>query len=176
MLAVACLLAPAAGQAEDARLLDIGLRAGFSGKSLIGDQTQQSFEQYDVFASFALPWERYSASGWGLGTRFLASAGAVRAAGRDEFVTTFVPGIALGDKEGRISFESGFGIGLFSGYKFGPQDMGGPFQFVLDIGVRAALFRGVKVGYWFHHVSDALIYGPDKHGYDLHMVEIGYRF
>ena len=176
MLAVVCLLIPAAGRAEDARLLDIGVRAGFSGNSLIGEQTRQNFQQYDVFAIFALPWERYSESGWGGGTRFLASAGAVRAAGRDELVTTLMPGIALGDKEGRVSFEAGGGIALFSGYKFGNQNMGGPFQFVWDIGVRTALYRSLRVGYWFQHVSDAAIYGEDSRGYDLHMVEIGYRF
>jgi len=176
MLAVVCLLVPAVGSAEDARLLDIGVRAGFSGNSLIGEQTRQNFQQYDVFASFALPWERYSESGWGVGTRFLASAGAVRAAGRDEFVTTLVPGIALGDKAGRVSFEMGGGIALFSGYKFGNQNLGGPFQFVWDLGVRTALYQDLRVGFWFQHVSDATIYGGDGRGYDLHMVEIGYRF
>ncbi len=176
MLVVVCLLVPAEGRAKDVRLLDIGVRAGFSGTDLIGEKTLQNFQQYDVFVSIALPWERYSESGWGVRTRLLASAGAVRAAGRDEFVTTLVPGIALGDKAGRVSFELGGGIALFSGYKFGNQNLGGPFQFVWDISVRTALYRGLRVGYWFQHVSDATIYGSDSRGYDLNIVEIGYRF
>jgi hypothetical protein len=176
ILGAVCLLVPAVGRAEDVHLLDIGVRAGFSGNGTLIEQTTEKFQQYDAFAIFALPWERYSESGWGARMRLLASAGALRAAGRDEFVTTLVPGIALGDKEGRISFELGGGMELLSGYKFGSQNLGGPLMWVWDTSIRTTLYRGLKAGYWLHHVSDATMYGGDTRGYDLHMFEIGYRF
>lgn len=176
MLAVAWLLIPAPGHAEDSRLPEFGLRAGFSGFDLIGEQTPQYFQQYDAYVRFRLPWERYSESGWGIGTRLLASAGIVRAGGEDEFITTLVPSIVLGDKEERIAFQAGGGIGLLSDYKFGTQNLGGPFQFVWDIGIRLRIYRGLRVGYNFQHVSDATIYGSGSRGYDVNMVEIGYRF
>ena len=182
LIAVAWLLVPTAGHAEDASLPEflrhpeVGLRAGFSGLDLIGAETEQNFQQYDAFVRFDLPWERYSESGWGFGTRFLVSAGVVRAAGEDEFITTLVPRIVLGDKKERISLEAGGGIALLSDYKFGSQNLGGPFQFVWDIGLRLGLYKGLRLGYNFQHISDATIYGNGSRGYDVNMVEIGYRF
>jgi hypothetical protein len=176
IFAAAWLIFPATGHAEEKRLPEVGLRAGFSGLDLIGAQTEKYFQQYDAFVRFDLPWERYSESGWGYGTRFLVSAGVVSAAGDKEFVTTLVPRIVLGDKEERISLEAGGGIALLSGYKFGSQDLGGPFQFVWDIGLRLKIYRGLRLGYNFQHISDATIYGNGSRGYDINMVEIGYRF
>ena len=172
---VLCLL-PALSFAEEAHLLAIGLRAGISGKSVLGEEHLEHFQQYDVMANFALPWGWYSESGWGIGTRFLASAGALRSAGDTEFISTFVPGIAFGDKRGRISLEIGFGGALLSHYKFANQNLGGPFQFVWDTALRLGLSKHFGVGYCFQHISDATIYGSDSLGFDLHMVELAYRF
>jgi lipid A 3-O-deacylase PagL len=172
---VICLL-PALSFAEDIRLLSIGLRAGFSGASVLGKEHLEHFQQYDVMANFALPWGWYSESGWGIGTRFMSTVGALRAAGDTAFITTFVPGIALGDKRGRISLEIGGGGALLSQHKFGAQDMGGPFQFAWDTALRLGLTEHFGMGYCFQHISDATIYGSNGRGYDLHMVEIAYRF
>jgi hypothetical protein len=174
-IAVLCVV-PSIGFAGEIRLLALGLRAGFSGSSLIGEEHHQHFQQYDVAANFALPWSWYSQSGWGVGTRFLASAGALRSAGDTAFITTFVPGIALGDARGRVSLEIGGGGALLSQYRFARQDMGGPFQFVWDTALRLGLTRNLGVGYCFQHLSDATIYGSDSRGFDLHMVEVFYRF
>ncbi|MBI5854560.1 MAG: acyloxyacyl hydrolase [Nitrospirae bacterium] len=89
---------------------------------------------------------------------------------------TFVPGIAFGPKDGRISLEVGGGIALLNEYKFGNQNLGGPFQFVWDIGVRGGVVRNIGAGYWFQHISDATIYGSQSRGFDLHMVELSYRY
>jgi len=179
-LAMGCLalvtLAPGLAQAEDTRLLAVGVRAGFSGSTPLGKQSAQYFQQYDAIAYLALPWEWYSHSGWGIGTRFLVSAGAVESEGDTGFISTFVPGISLGTKEGRISLESGAGVALLSETKFGKQDFGGPFQFVWTVGARVALFGPLGAGYWYQHISDATIYGSQSRGLDLHMVEISYRY
>jgi hypothetical protein len=176
VIVITCTLLPSPTFADDIRLLAIGLRAGFSGSSVLGEEHLEDFQQYDVMANFALPWAWYSESGWGIGTRFLASAGALRSVGDTAFISTFVPGIALGDKRGRISLEIGGGAALLSQYKFGSQSMGGPFQFVWDTALRLGLSERFGVGYCFQHISDAMIYGSNGRGFDLHMVEIAYRF
>ena len=175
-IAAFCLFAPSASWAEDVRLLSVGLRYGFTAGSPIGDEQQYHFQQYDAMGIFGLPWEWYSQSGWGVGTRFQVSAGAVRAAGETGFIGTLVPGISLGTKNGRISLDAGGGVALLSRYKFGTQDLGGPFQFVGNIGIRGAVCRNLVVGYWFQHISDATIYGSDSRGYDLHLIELSHRF
>lgn len=170
------LFAPWPSYAGDTSLFTVGIRAGQKGVSFLGEETQNHFTQYDAMAIFGLPWESYSESGWGIGTRLLVSAGAVRAAGDTGFIGTLVPGIALGDKSGRISLETGFGFALLSDYKFANQNLGGPFQFVWNMAVRAVVYRGVGVGFWYQHISDATIYGSDSKGFNLHMVEISYKY
>ena len=162
--------------AEEARLLAIGLRTGFSGNSLIGEEHLEHFQLYDVMASFALPWSWYSESGWGVGTRLLASAGALRSSGDTAFIGTLVPGIAFGDKRGRISLEIGGGAALLSQYEFANQNLGGPLQLVWDTALRLGLSKDFGVGYCFQHISDATVYGSNSRGFDLHMIELFYRF
>jgi len=169
-------LAPALGHSEDTRLLSVGVRAGFTGDAPIGEQGGPYFRQYDAVAYLALPWESYSDSGWGIGTRFLISAGALDAADETGFISTFVPGISLGRKDGLISLEAGGGIALLSETKFGTQDFGGPFQFVWNLGARIALYGPLGAGYWYQHISDATIYGSSSRGLDLHLVELSYRY
>lgn len=168
--------------AEEFRLLDgshlisVGLRAGFAWSSPIGKETPQPFQQYDVAAMFRLPWERYSESGWGIGTRFLASAGALKAAGDTGFISTLVPGIALGREDGKLNLVLGGGFAVLSDYRFGTQDLGGPFQLTVLMGLNAVVYRDIGIGYWFQHISDGTIYGGGSRGFDLHMFELTYHY
>jgi hypothetical protein len=173
---VLCMFAPWPSYAGDTSLLSVGIRGGQSGNSFLGEEAQNRFRQYDAMAIFGLPWEWYHESGWGIGTRLLVSAGAVKAAGDTGFIATLVPGIAFGDKNGRFSLETGGGFAVLSDYKFANQDLGGPFQFVWTIAARAVIYRGVGVGLWFQHISDAYVYGTDSRGFDLHMIELSYKF
>lgn len=173
---VLCFLAPSPSLGEDSKLLAVGVRGGTSGLSLIGAEEIEHFREYDAFAMFRLPWQWYSESGWGIGTRFLVSAGALTAAGETGFLGTAMPVIELGPKSGRFSLGLGGGGGLLSDYTFGNQNLGGTFQFVWNVSLRMAVYRGLGLGYWFQHMSDATIYGEGSRGVDLHMLEISYRF
>jgi len=170
------LLAPWPSQAEEIRLNSIGVRGGPTGGSPIGDLETQYFKEYDVMANWSLPWRWYSESGWGLGTRLMGSVGALTASGDSAFVTTLVPGIVFEKKDGWLSLEVGGGGALLSQHQFAHQNVGGTFQLVWDAAVRAQVYGGIGVGYWFHHMSDAGLYGRDAHGADFHMVEASYRF
>ena len=173
---VGCLLLSSLSQAEEIRLNSIGIRGGVSGSSPIGKKETQYFQGYDLMGNWSMPWEWYSASGWGVGTRVMGSVGALTASGGTSFVTTLVPGFVFGKKDGWLSLEVGGGGALLSQHHFANQDMGGAFQFVWDTSLRAKVYGGLGVGYWFHHMSDAGLYGRDAHGVDLHMFEVSYRF
>ncbi|MCS6294411.1 MAG: acyloxyacyl hydrolase [Nitrospira sp.] len=170
------LVIPPLIQAEEIHLESIGLRGGVSGSSPIGKKETQYFKEYDLMANWSLPWGWYSESGWGLGTRLMGSVGALEASEDTAFIATIVPGVVFGKKDGWISLEVGGGFALLSQHHFANQDMGGAFQFVWDTALRAKVYRGIGVGYWFHHLSDATLYGNDGRGFDLHMIELSYRF
>ncbi len=75
---VVCAFAPWPSQAEEASSLSIGVRARVGGERVLGQEQPEAFHQYDVFANIRLPLEHYYASGWGVGTRLLASAGVLQ--------------------------------------------------------------------------------------------------
>lgn len=185
-LALGCLvlgfLAPSPGSAEGVRLFDdvslysVSVRGGFSGHSPIGKIELEDFQQYDILAMARLPWEWYSESGWGVGTRWGLSAGAVRAAGDTAFITTFFPGFSFGKKDGRFSLDAGGGFALLSQHRFGTQDLGGAFQFTWNLALRAQVYGPIGLGYCFQHLSDATMYGDNGRGVDQHLFELTYRF
>ncbi len=177
MVGLALFLAtPRLIQAEEIHLESIGLRGGASGSSPIGKKETQFFKEYDLMANWSLPWGWYSESGWGVGTRLMGSVGALGASDDTAFIATMVPGVVLGKKDGWLSLEVGAGVALLSMHHFANQDMGGAFQVVGDIALRAKVYQGIGVGYWFHHLSDATLYGDKGRGFDLHMIELSYRF
>lgn len=173
---VLCLLVPWPSRAEDLRLLSIGMRARVSGATVLGDVPPEDFYEYDAVASVGLPWERYSESGWGAGTRLMVGAGALRGAGETALVVSLIPVLAIGSQDGRFTFDMGIGAALFSEHHFGTQDFGGPLQFALTVGLGVPLYERLGMGYRFLHYSDAGIYGPHTTGADLHMIEFTYRF
>ncbi|TKB72037.1 MAG: acyloxyacyl hydrolase [Nitrospira sp.] len=170
------LLASLPVQAEEVRLNSIGVRGGPTGGSPIGDLETQYFKEYDLMANWLLPWGWYSESGWGVGSRLMGSVGAMTASGDTAFVSTVLPGIVLGKKDGWLSLEFGAGGAILSQQHFAHQNVGGLFQLVADMAIRAKVYGGLGVGYWFHHMSDAGLYGEDAHGTDFHMIEVSYRF
>lgn len=92
----------------------IGIRGGVTGSSPIGEKQEEYFHQYDLMANWSLPWGWYSESGWGVGTRLMGSVGAVTASGDAVFVSTVLPGIVLGKKDGWLSLEFGAGGAIIS--------------------------------------------------------------
>jgi hypothetical protein len=106
----------------------------------------------------------------------MGSVGALTASGDTSFIGTMIPGVVFGKKDGWLSLEVGGGGAFLSQYHFAHQSAGGSLQLVWDAAVRAKVYRGIGVGYWFHHMSDAGLYGRDAHGADFHMIEVSYRF
>lgn len=162
--------------AWDLELLSIGVRARVGEKRVLGKEQPESFREYDVVASFRLPWQHYSPSGWGTGTRLLASGGILQGAEKTALVVSGIPVLAFGSKDGRFTLDMGAGLALVSEHRFAQQDFGGPLQFALTLGAGVPLYRRIGVGYRFLHYSDAGVYGPETIGADFHMVEFTHRF
>lgn len=171
------LLVPWPSRAEDIRLMNVGIRAGFTGASVLGEEQKEAFQEYSAFATLGLPWGRYSRSGWGVGTRLIASLGALQASGgASGVIGSLVPVIAFGSQDGRFAIDIGGGGALLSTHHFGKQNFGGPFQIVATMGVSVPLYQRLGAGYRFQHYSDAGLYGSDSRGADFHMIELTYRY
>ena len=175
LIFICCLFAPTQSFSEDLDLQSLSMRARVSEHTVLGKVAPEEFEEYDVAANFALPWQSYSTSGWGRGSRLMASVGILRGAGEDALVVSLVPELTLGSEDGRFTLDLGIGGALFSRSRFGAQDYGGPFQFVLTLGVSAPLYKKLGLGYRFLHYSDASVNGPHTIGADFHMIEFNYR-
>lgn len=171
-----CLLATPLSFADGLEWQSLSVRARVSEQTLLGDDAPENFEEYDLSANLALPWEHYSPSGWGMGTRLMASAGVLRGAGEEALVVSLIPEVTLGSDDGRFLLDLGAGGALFSRYRFGTQDYGGPFQFALTVGLGIPFYQQLGVGYRFLHYSDAAVNGSDTTGADFHMIEFRYRF
>ena len=162
---------------KDFELVSVGVRAGINSETLgIPPTEKEDFVQYDAFAVIGTPWSWKYPSGWEIRFRLNVSAGALRAAGDTGFITELTPGIAFNYPDWNLTFDIGGGWAYLSDYKFGSQNIGGPFQIVGHGGITYHLPWNLSVGWRFHHISDATIYGTDNRGVDIHMLELSYRF
>jgi hypothetical protein len=158
-------------------LIRVGPRVGVSGKSPFGKDQIEDFQQYDLAAVLGLPlgW-RDPLISMKLDTRLHTSAGQLASLGDAALMVTIVPCLTLSSPNEAVSIDVGAGVGLFSRYKFGAQDFGGPAQIVGTIGLGMNLISDFYTGYRFQHFSDAGMYGPTSLGVDIHLFEVNYRF
>jgi len=173
---VLLLVAPASTLAGDFRLLNVGARGGTTGLEVLGGNSREYFEQYDLFATASLPWSTYWDCGWGFSSRLMGTAGVFTGAGKTAFVGAIVPLLAFGPKDSILALDAGMGAAGITRHKFGDQDLGGPFEVVLTFGLRVPVYRAFGIGYRMTHMSDAGIYGGHTRGADLHMLELTYNF
>jgi hypothetical protein len=170
------LLCSETGSAEEFELLALGVRGGMNFKEAgLPPGEKEDFEQFDVFAMMGLPLKWESPSGWESRWRLRGSLGALRGAGDVGFISTVTSGPALRIPGWRLILDAEVGGALISKWRFGRQNIGGPFQFIAHGGVGLELGWNMVVGYRFHHMSDATIYGKSR-GVDFHMLEVSYNF
>src|SRR4029453_3077362 len=114
--------APASSRGFAVELASVGVRARVSSDDVLGKEQPEAFYEYDVWAAFRLPWERYSTSSWGVGTRLLTSAGYLEGAGSGALVVSVLPVVALGTRDGRFTVDLGAGVAVLSQSNFANQD------------------------------------------------------
>ena len=162
--------------AHDVDLVAIGIRGGMNFQDAgLPPGEKEDFEQFDVFGIIGLPGGWDFSPDWETRFRLYGSTGVLRGAGDLGFITTVTPGIAVTKKSWNLTFDIAMGGALISDWKYGRQDIGGPFQFIGHLGATYRLPGNLAVGYRFHHMSDATIYGESR-GTDLHMIEFSYYF
>lgn len=161
---------PQPGRAEETGWVAVGFRAGLS-----ATDGNEDFEQYELFATYGLPWS------WGLtdtsfvSARICLSAGALRGRGKTGLIGSAGPTIALSMFNGVIFLDGGVSAALLSEHQFGQENFGGPIQFVSHVGIGFKLGGNLRVGYRFQHMSNASIYNRNP-GLELHVLELGYLF
>ena len=97
---LAFLLPSIACQGFELDPVSAGARATFSNEHVFGAVQTESFHEYGVWAALRLPWQHYGDSGWGAGTRLLASAGVLGGGGQHALALSVLPLLALGSRSG----------------------------------------------------------------------------
>ena len=162
---------------EEIVLEVVGFRGGLNSKTFgIPPTEKENFVQYDVFAAVALPGHWKYDSGWEISFRMNGSMGLLRGGGNEGFISTLSPGIVFRKPEWRLTIDGGPGVAFLSQEKYGRQDIGGPVQIVGHGGLSIDLTEKVSIGWRFHHISDAGLYGGKNRGVDLHLYELTYKF
>ncbi len=172
------LFVSCADAGDAVRLESVGIRGGFSGPSLFGEDHPKVFHQYDVLGTIGLPWNWYSDAGWGVSTKVIVSTGVLRSWGETNFIGTIVPALTFGPRDEQVTLTLGGGGAILSDHKWGPQNFGGVFQYVAAVGLHSRVFGPMIIGYWLQHYSDAAMYGRGERsrGADMHLFELSYRF
>ncbi len=170
-------LFPSTGLSKEITLNSVGFRGGFNSNIIrIPPSEKEDFTQFDIFAQVGLPGGATFDSGWLFGWRLNGSMGFLRGAGDTGFISTVVPGILFRKPEWRLTIDGGVGAAFVSREHYGSQDLGGPIQIVAEVGVTYDVTDRVGLGWRFHHISDAGIWGSKNRGVDVNLFEISYKF
>ena len=162
---------------EEITLNSVGFRGGFNSNIIrIPPGEKEDFTQFDIFAQVGLPGGSTYDSGWEIRWRVNGSLGFLRGAGDTGFISTVVPGIIFRKPEWRLTIDGGPGVAFVSREHYGSQDLGGPIQIVGEGGVTFDVTDRIGLGWRFHHISDAGIWGSKNRGVDLNLFEIRYKF
>ena len=170
------LSTPEYSYSSELDLLSLSFRTRISDETVLGDDAPEFFTESNIAANFRLPWQSYTSSGLGWGTRLMTSVGVLRGANKNALTVSAIPELTFGTEDGRYTLDLGLGGAVFSRYKFGVQDFGGYFQFALTFGGSVPVNESQGIGYRFLHYSDAGGYGPHTTGADFHMIEFVHRF
>ena len=168
---------PELSLSKELELVSVGVRGAvnFRGAGLPPGE-KENFEQFDVFGVLGFPGSWELPAKWEARYRLNGTVGVLRGAGDEALISTLTPGLAFTKKDWRLTLDFGGGGALLSEWKFGRQNIGGPFQFIGHRGIIFHLSGNLLLGYRFHHMSDATIYRGGNRGVDLHMLEFSYFF
>jgi len=170
VMAAAVWLFLSAGVAG-AELEDIGFRYGhgFDGNE---------FDQFDLFLTMDLPWQKTFAGGWMLRSDIEGILGVLTWDGDTAVKPSVMPNLVLTTPGKKVDFIAGLGLGVMIGdteFDDDEHDLGGPFFFQGQAGFRLHLSERYFLGYRYYHQSNAGIYDSNA-SVNLNQIELGYRF
>jgi hypothetical protein len=174
---VGCLLfAATPGRALDFSIESAGVRYGFPADSGSG-----TFHQTEAYTDWSLPPLLDLGPNWHLEPRFDIAAGVLGQDGRDAFIGSAGPLLALGYKHFPVWLEGGSNLTGITRVQYGvprapgSKDFGEPIQFTSRGGLYWDVTAHVRVGYTFQHMSNAHISSTNP-GLNLHVFALSYRF
>ena len=154
----------------DSRWTAVGLRAGVD-----DGRNDEDLTQLEAFALYRLPWNWNIGSGWHLAPVVEINAGALHGGGDTAFVGSAGPGMFLQSPSKCLALLGGLNPSFISEDNIGDEELGGPLQFTLHIGLSYTIQQRWIIGYRFQHMSNAGIYSANP-GINMHMLVIGFRF
>jgi len=156
--------------ADDPTEVTLGVR-GSMGASRAGE----SFQMFEAYGTYQLPWRWAFSSDVVLGTYLEASIGVLNGGGDHAGAFGIGPGFDLELLNGKLEFNIGVNILGITTHQFGDVDLGSALQFSSYAGVSYKFFEHFVLGYRFSHVSNAGISNPNP-GLNLHIVAFSYQF
>ena len=148
---------------------DIGFRYGVN-----DNRNEESFQKYEFFFNWYLPWAWRPKSGWILASRLDFTGAALSAAGTTGFLGSVGPTLAVRKTGWIVGVDLGISPAFLSHDLYGDEDLSGHIQFLTHGGVSLFPIRNLSIGYEYQHVSNADIQQPNP-GLNMHNVKISYR-
>jgi len=153
-----------------AALDNVGFRYGhgFDGKE---------FDQFDLFLTMDLPWQKTFDGGWMLRSNIEGILGVLTWDGDTAVKPSIMPNLVLTTPGKKVDFIAGLGLGVMIGdTEFDDDhDLGGAFFLQGQAGFRVHLTERFFLGYRYYHQSNAGIY-DNNNSVNLNQIELGYRF
>ena len=151
---------------------EAGLRGGAS-----FNNEEESFNQYDLFASYGLPWSWQWGRAIQVDTDLTTSAGILDGGGEIGVAGSLGFEFVFGGT-GRplpVELRAGSALTLISRHQFGDEDLGGPVQFTHHISFYYWFLENLSVLAHVQHMSNAGIYSENP-GVNMIMLAMVYRF
>jgi hypothetical protein len=151
---------------------EAGLRAGSS-----FNNEDESFDQYDMYVSFGLPWSWQWGRAIQVDTNLTTGVGVLEGGGDAGVAGSLGFEFVFGSPGGKHLFgiRAGSALTLISEDKYGDEDFGGPVQFTHHISLYYWFLENLSVVARIQHMSNAGIYSENP-GLDLVMLAMVYKF
>lgn len=151
---------------------EAGLQAGTS----FNDE-EESFNQYDLFASYGLPWSWQWGQALQVDTNLTTVLGVLDGGGDTGLAASLGFEFVFGSAAGRCPLElrAGSALTYLSEEHFGEEDFGGPFQFTHHISLYYWFLQNLSVVARVQHMSNGGMYHENP-GLNVAMLAMVYRF
>jgi hypothetical protein len=151
---------------------EAGLQAGKS----FNDE-EESFSQYDLFASYGLPWSWQWGQAVQVDTNLTTVLGVLDGGGDTGMAASLGFEFVFGSAAGRCPFElrAGSALTYLGKERFGDEDFGGPFQFTHHISLYYWFLQNLSVVARVQHMSNGGMYHENP-GLNMAVLALVYLF
>ena len=137
----------------------------------------KGYDQFDLYASKDLSWQRSWPDSWLLRSDVEGILGVLTWDGDTAVKPSLMSNLILSSPGKKVEFVAGIGLGVMFGdrYLSDDHDLGGPFFLQGQAGFRVSLADDFFVGYRYYHQSNGKIYANND-SVNLNQIEIVRKF